>query len=164
MNASAPATETNSESVSQPAKTVSLRWNFSWTFVGNVIYSGCQWCMLVVLAKLGNPTIVGQYGLALAVATPVYALSTLQLRAVLTTDVHERIHFGEYLGFRLFTTVLSLLVIAGAAFGMHYSPQSTWVVLMPGSAGRLRVVLLDAVDCFEDVPWAGHQDRVWMSS
>jgi O-antigen/teichoic acid export membrane protein len=140
MNASAPATETNSESVSQPAKTVSLRWNFSWTFVGNVIYSGCQWCMLVVLAKLGNPTIVGQYGLALAVATPVYALSTLQLRAVLTTDVHERIHFGEYLGFRLFTTVLSLLVIAGAAFGMHYSPQSTWVVLIIGLAQGLEIV------------------------
>jgi O-antigen/teichoic acid export membrane protein len=140
MNASAPATETNSESVSPPAKTVSLRWNFSWTFVGNVIYSGCQWCMLVVLAKLGNPTIVGQYGLALAVATPVYALSTLQLRAVLTTDVHERIHFGEYLGFRLFTTVLSLLVIAGAAFGMHYSPQSTWVVLIIGLAQGLEIV------------------------
>ena len=140
MNASVPATETNSESVSQPAKTVSLRWNFSWTFVGNVIYSGCQWCMLVVLAKLGNPTIVGQYGLALAIATPVYALSTLQLRAVLTTDVHERIHFGEYLGFRLFTTVLSLLVIAGAAFGMHYSPQSTWVVLIIGIAQGLEIV------------------------
>ncbi len=29
----------------------SLRWNFSWTFVGNIIYSGCQWGMLVVLAK-----------------------------------------------------------------------------------------------------------------
>jgi len=65
MNASVPATQTSSENVSQPAKSVSLRWNFSWTFVGNVIYSGCQWCMLVVLAKLGNPTIVGQYGLAL---------------------------------------------------------------------------------------------------
>ena len=38
----------------------SLRWNFSWTFVGNIIYSGCQWGMLVVLAKVGNPEMVGQ--------------------------------------------------------------------------------------------------------
>src|ERR1700753_1185736 len=140
MNSSVPTAQASTEKVSQPAKTVSLRWNFSWTFVGNVIYSGCQWCMLVVLAKLGNPTMVGQYGLALAVATPVYALSTLQLRAVLTTDVHERIHFGEYLGFRLLTTVISLLVIAGAAFGMHYSPQSTWVVLLIGLAQGLEIV------------------------
>src|ERR1700753_1964641 len=123
MSATVPATQTSSAKVSQPAKTVSLRWNFSWTFVGNVIYSGCQWCMLVVLAKLGNPTMVGQYGLALAIATPVYALSTLQLRAVLTTGVHERIHFGEYLGFRLLTTVISMLVIFGMAFGLRRSPQ-----------------------------------------
>ena len=111
MSASDSASPVNSENLSQPAKSVSLRWNFSWTFVGNVIYSGCQWGTLVLLAKLGNPTMVGQYGLALAVATPVYALSTLQLRAVLTTDVHERIHFGEYLGFRLLTTIISMLVI-----------------------------------------------------
>jgi O-antigen/teichoic acid export membrane protein len=140
MSATVPATQTSSENVSQPVKTASLRWNFSWTFVGNVIYSGCQWCMLVVLAKLGSPTIVGQYGLALAIATPVYALSTLQLRAVLTTDVHERIHFGEYLGFRLLTTILSMLVIAGAAFGMHYSPQATLVVLIIGLAQGLEIV------------------------
>ena len=140
MNSPVPTAQASTEQVSQPAKTVSLRWNFSWTFVGNVIYSGCQWCMLVVLAKLGNPTIVGQYGLALAIATPVYALSTLQLRAVLTTDVHERIHFGEYLGFRLLTTVLSMLIIAGAAFGMHYSPQSTLVVLVIGLAQGLEIV------------------------
>jgi O-antigen/teichoic acid export membrane protein len=157
MSATVPATQTSSENVSQPAKTVSLRWNFSWTFVGNVIYSGCQWCMLVVLAKLGNPTIVGQYGLALAIATPVYALSTLQLRAVLTTDVQERIHFGEYLGFRLLTTVLSMLIIIGAAVGMHYSRQSTLVVLIIGLAQGLEIVA--------DLYWAKmqfheHMDRI----
>jgi O-antigen/teichoic acid export membrane protein len=140
MNGSGPATEVAPTSKAQPVKTVSLRWNFSWTFVGNVIYSGCQWGMLVLLAKLGNPTIVGQYGLALAIATPVFALSTLQLRAVLTTDVQERVHFGEYLGFRLLTTVMSLLIIAGAAFGMHYSAQSTWVVLIIGVAQGLEIV------------------------
>ena len=83
---------------------------------------------------------VGQYGLALAIATPVYALSTLQLRAVLTTDVHERIHFGEYLGFRLLTTVIFDAGHRGAAFGMHYSPQSTWVVLIIGFAQGLEIV------------------------
>jgi O-antigen/teichoic acid export membrane protein len=122
------------------ARGVSLRWNFSWTFVGNVIYSACQWGMLVLLAKLGNPEMVGQYGLALAIATPVFALSTLQLRAVLTTDVHERIHFGEYLGFRLLTTVLSMVIIAGAAFAMHESAESTWVVLIVGVAQALEIV------------------------
>ena len=88
----------------------SLRRNFSWTLVGNIVYSACQWGILVILAKLGNPEMVGQYGLAIAIATPVLALSSLQLRQVLTTDVKETVAFGEYLGFRLITTVLSLFV------------------------------------------------------
>ena len=137
----------------KPAKVASLRWNFSWTFFGNGVYSACQWGMLMLLAKLGNPSMVGQYGLAIAVATPVFALSSLQLRALLTTDVRERIHFGEYLGFRLLTTVLSLLVIAGIAFGMHYRKatgvpaaivhqpwETTWVILIVGVAQGLEIV------------------------
>jgi O-antigen/teichoic acid export membrane protein len=143
-----------------PAKTAvrgaSLRWNFSWTFVGNVIYSACQWGMLVVLAKLGNPEMVGQYGLALAVATPILALSSLQLRAVLTTDVTERIPFGEYLGFRLTTTLLSLLVIGGAPFVMHYR-QSILVIWIIGIA--------QAIEMLSDLYWARmqfheHMDRI----
>lgn len=157
MSSSVPTAQASTEKVIQPAETVSLRWNFSWTFVGNVIYSGCQWCMLVVLAKLGNATMVGQYGLALAIATPVYALSTLQLRAVLTTDVHERIHFGEYLGFRLLTTVISMLVIIGAAFGMHYSPQSTWIVLIIGFAQGLEIV---ADLYYAKMQFHEHMDRI----
>jgi O-antigen/teichoic acid export membrane protein len=146
-----------SPAVKLVAPGASLRWNFSWTFVGNIIYSGCQWAMLVVLAKLGNPEMVGQYGLALAVATPILALSSLQLRAVLTTDVTERVPFGEYLGFRLTTTVLSLMVIAAAPFVMHYRSDSMMVIWVIGIA--------QAIEMLSDLYWArmqfnDHMDRI----
>ncbi len=121
-------------------KAASLRWNFSWTFFGNGVYSACQWGMLVLLAKLGNPAMVGEYGLAIAIATPVFAFSNLQLRAMLTTDVKERIHFGEYLGFRLLTTALSMLVITGIVVTAHYSWQSRWVILIMGVAQGLEAL------------------------
>jgi len=140
-----------------PAPGASLRWNFSWTFVGNIIYSGCQWGMLVVLAKVGNPEMVGQYGLAMAVATPILALSSLQLRAVLTTDVREKVPFGEYLGFRLVTTVLSLLIIGTVPFVMHYRRDSAIVVLIIG--------LGQALETLSDLYWGrmqfyDHMDRI----
>jgi O-antigen/teichoic acid export membrane protein len=116
----------------------SLRWNFSWTFTGNVVYSACQWGILVLLAKLGNPEMVGQYGLAMAIATPVLALSSLRLRAVLTTDVKEKIHFGEYLGFRLLTTVLSLIVISGIA--LRSRRESMLVIVIIGVAQGIEMV------------------------
>jgi len=135
----------------------SLRWNFSWTFFGNIVYSGCQWGMLVVLAKIGNPEMVGQYGLAMAVATPILALSTLQLRAVLTTDVRERVPFGEYLGFRLVTTVLSLLVIGAIPFVMHYRRESALVVLIIG-LGQALETLSDLY--YGRMQFYDHMDRI----
>jgi len=117
----------------------SLRRNFSWTFIGNVAYSACQAGILMVLAKLGNPEMVGKYGLALAIATPVLAFSSLQLRAVLTTDVKEKIPFGEYLGFRLTTTLLSLLVISGIA--VFSKRESMLVIIIVGISQGIEMVV-----------------------
>jgi O-antigen/teichoic acid export membrane protein len=135
----------------------SLRWNFSWTFFGNAVYSACQWGMLVVLAKMGTTEMVGQYGLALAIATPVIALSNLQLRAVLTTDVRERIHFGDYLSFRLLTTLAAVTIISAVPFLMRYPWRSALVILIVGVAQGLEAV--------SDVYWArmqfyDHMDRI----
>lgn len=141
--------------VRPPVHGASLRWNFSWTFVGNVVYSGCQWSMLVLLAKIGNPEMVGQYGLAMAIAGPVLALSGLQLRAVLTTDVREQIHFGEYLGFRLLTTVLSLVVIAGLAF--EYHGGASLVIVVVGVAQAIETV---SDMYYAKMQFHDHMDRI----
>ncbi len=55
----------------QQGKRPSLCADFSWTFVGNSIYAGGQFAMLVLLAKLVRPELVGQYALGLAVVYPV---------------------------------------------------------------------------------------------
>ena len=90
---------------------LSLRANFSWTFLGNAIYSACQWGALVALAKLSSPVIVGQYALGMAIAMPVISLTGLSIRAVIASDVKETYKFGEYVGFRLCSTGLAMLVI-----------------------------------------------------
>jgi O-antigen/teichoic acid export membrane protein len=135
----------------------SLRWNFSWTFAGNAVYSACQWGMLIVLAKIGSVEMVGQYGLALAISMPIFALANLQLRAVLTTDVRERIHFGDYLSFRLLTTLITVLVIAAVPGLMRYSWDSALIVVIIG--------LAQAIEAVSDVYWArmqfyDHMDRI----
>ena len=107
---------------------LSLRSNFSWTFAGNVVYAGCQWGMLMVLAKLGSPEWSGQFALGLAVTAPIIMLTNLQLRAIQATDARREYRFGHYLALRLATTALALLVIAGiAAAGIDWKrPWSFW--------------------------------------
>jgi len=111
---------------------LSLRSNFSWTFAGNVVYAGCQWGMLMVLAKLGSPEWVGQFALGLALTAPIIMLTNLQLRAIQATDARREYRFGHYLALRLATTALSFLVIAGIACG--YRLETALVILAVGLA------------------------------
>lgn len=115
-----------------PARRLSLRANFVWTFAGNVIYAGCQWLMLVVLAKLGKPEMVGQYALALAVTAPVLMFASLDMRTVIATDAKGQYRFTEYLGIRLLTTALALLAIAGITLVSGYSLETALVILIIG--------------------------------
>ena len=114
-------------------RALSLKQNFSWTFVGNVVYQACQWGMLVVLAKLTSPEAVGQFALGLAVCAPVVMLTNLHLRAVQATDARGEYQFGDYLGLRLLMTGLALAVIAGIAL-VGYSSATTWIILAVGLA------------------------------
>lgn len=113
---------------------LSLRANFSWTFVGNTIYSACQWGALVALAKLSSPVIVGQYALGVAIATPVTSLTGLQMRPVIASDVKQTYKFGEYLGFRLASTALALLIILAIPLILHSGPMMTLLTFVIGLA------------------------------
>lgn len=67
----------------------SLRKNFSWALNGAIFYVLSQWALLIILAKLGGPTVVGRYTLGLAITAPIILLSNLQLRTLLASDVQE---------------------------------------------------------------------------
>lgn len=114
------------------ARGLSLRANFSWTFVGNSIYSACQWGALVALAKLSSPVIVGQYALAMAIATPVTSLTGLQIRPVIASDVKETYKFGEYVGFRLASIALAMMIILAIPLILHSGPTMTILTFVIG--------------------------------
>lgn len=95
----------------EPAR--SLRVNFSWTMLGNTVYVGTQWGILVLLARLGSPEAVGQFSLGLAIAAPVMLFAGLQLRAVQATDARFEFQFRDYAGLRILLTALAAVLILG---------------------------------------------------
>jgi O-antigen/teichoic acid export membrane protein len=113
----------------QQLKPLTLRRNFSWTFTGNLIYAASQWGMLVLLAKLGSPEMVGQFTLGLAVTAPVIMFTNLQLRGVQATDAKGEYVFSDYLGLRLIGTGLALLIIAGITLKAGYRLETSLVIL-----------------------------------
>ena len=118
----------------QPSKPLTLRRNFSWTFIGNAVYAACQWGMLVVIAKLGSPEMVGQFTLGLAVTAPVFMLTNLQLRSVQATDAKQQYLFGDYLGLRLAATGLALVIIVVINLVLGYRWEISLIILLVGLA------------------------------
>jgi len=112
--------------------TLSLRANFSWMFLGNTCHAGCQWGVLMVLAKNGNPEMVGQFALGLAVTAPVFMLANLQLRGIQATDARDEYRFGDFLGLRLLTTVLALLIVVSVAHLTGYRKELAAIVIAVG--------------------------------
>jgi len=109
--------------------TVPLRRSASWSLVGNVVYSGSQWLIVALLAKLGSPEAVGQFALGLAVTAPVYMFASLQLRAIAATDSAGRYAVADYIGLRLATTAAALATVVGIALFYHQGARTVILVI-----------------------------------
>ena len=107
-----------------------LRVGFSWSFVGWVGYAGCQWLMLSVMAKLGNPTVVGQFAFALALCAPMFMFTNLNLRVVQSTDALSEYTFSDYSTLRLLGSSVALSVTVATSLFLKLTRTALVVVLL----------------------------------
>lgn len=119
---------------------LSLRANFSWTFVGNAVFYASQWGVLMALTKLGGGAMAGVYHAGLAICSPICVFADLQLRTVQATDARDEHRFAEFLGLRICTIIAAILVTAG-------------VVLWRGDVGiaAAAILLVAVVKGFESL-------------
>ncbi|MBN1910112.1 MAG: hypothetical protein JW818_10260 [Pirellulales bacterium] len=134
-----------------PPAPLSLRRNISWTFAGNMVNAGCQWGVIVVLAKLGTTAMVGQFALGLAIVTPIIMFSNLQLRIIQATDFRAECELGHYFALRLATVLVALLIITAVTLVLGYGIQTTLVILSVGVA--------KSIESISDVLFGAFQNR-----
>ena len=124
----------------QQSEQSSLRADFSWTFVGNVVYAAGQFAMLTLLTKLLRPESVGQYALGLALIYPLMMLTNMQLRSVMNSAGTQRAEFGNFLSLRLLMTAVALAIAFVITQVLHYDRELTEVVLMVGCAYGIETI------------------------
>jgi O-antigen/teichoic acid export membrane protein len=90
--------------------------------------------MLVLIAKLGTPEMLGQYALGLAVAGPVFILAQMQLRSVQVTDAHHLFKFGHYLALRILGGAVGIVVVLSIALRAGWKRDTALVVVAIGVA------------------------------
>lgn len=136
-NISIPSIAANSPAIPQ---TRSIRSNIQWTLLGYFAYGVCQWLMLIVVARLGLPEMVGQFALAMAVTTPIILLVGLDLRTVQATDQSNRYPFEDFFTVRVVTLVLAMIIITAFAFVSGYKQETTLLILVMGIAKCIEAI------------------------
>ncbi|MBI3696996.1 MAG: hypothetical protein HY238_19450 [Acidobacteria bacterium] len=84
---------------------------------GTAAYAASQWGMVVVLARLGDPVLVGHCAVAVALTAPPLMLSNLQLRQVVAADAEGRWRRAACWKLRLAATSGTLGIVALLAGG-----------------------------------------------
>jgi O-antigen/teichoic acid export membrane protein len=132
----------------------SLRRNIAWTIGGNVVYAACQWGMLVALARLSTPEVVGDFAFALALTAPIVIFAMLNMRAAQATDQRGEFAFADYVALRVLCLSLASLAIAGVLVFGGFDRTTVWVVSF--------VALAKICDALSDVVYGLLQQREWM--
>lgn len=101
-----------------------------WTLLGNSAYGACQWAMLILIAKMGTPEMVGEFALAFAITAPVIMSASLNLRSVLATDTREAYAFGDYLGLRLLSLAVAMAMIVACAALLYRNDTGATIVIV----------------------------------
>ena len=112
----------------------SLARNWLWTLGGNLIASGCQWGIVVLLAKIASPEVVGQFALAMAVAMPIAFLCDFKLRVLFVTDIDGKYRFREMLGLRFVLAGVSIVAILVTCIIARFDWSVTVITLAVGIA------------------------------
>ena len=123
-----------------PSGASSFRADFVWTLLGSAVYSGSQWGILILLAKLGTPEMVGQYALGIAVATPMLMFANLQLRGLMTTDAAGATSPGIYIGLRVLSTLAACIALVPVCALMGTDRHSSGVVLVVGFSQAIEAI------------------------
>jgi len=115
----------------------------SWSLLGNIIYAAGQWAVLIILAKMTTPNILGQFAFGLAITAPIIMFGNMRLRLIQSSDDSNRYQFHDYFTLRLITTGVAMVCLIAIPIFGNYSNEMTKVIIIIGIA--------KAIESFSDI-------------
>lgn len=115
--------------------------------LSNIVRAGSQWVLVWIFALLGGPGVVGEYTLAIAIATPIFIAFEMSLRNVIVT-LRRPIAFVRFWLVRGVAAALALVVLVAVA---GISRSQFYVLLLVG--------LIKVADSVLDLSYGALQKR-----
>lgn len=106
----------------------SLKANVLSMFIGNLAYAFFSWAQISLVAKFSDGVILGQYTLAIAIITPLYLFTNMQLRSLIITDNRGDFDFSDYSNFRRISN--SILTIISIVIAFLLNTENPWIIIL----------------------------------
>ena len=116
-----------------------------WLVGGNFVFAFSQWVILIFFARMTNQENLGQYALALAIVTPIFAVGNLQLRPLYILDVNSEQKY-TYTHFYYLRLICSFIALACCLVVGLFFNVSILVLLLVG--------LLKFFESYSDIIYA----------
>jgi len=133
---------------------LSLKKNFSLVLLGNAIYAFTQWLLVIMFSKLGSVTLVGDFSLGMAIVSPIFLFSSLQMRSLQSTDTNYKLSFHEYLSTRLFLSLCAYVIVF--VYSLVYTSEAYLMTII------LIIAFGKVIESISDVIYADYQRREYM--
>lgn len=133
LNASASVAADGSTPAAEQVEARGLVHNLLFSVLGQGGYVLAQLGVLSALGHFRGPEAIGEFGLALAITTPVFMLANMGVRTNQASDVRKDFAFAEYAG-------LLLPLALGAAF-----VSIALGLLLASSSGTFLIVLIVSI-------------------
>ena len=124
------------------SKQLTLRANFSWTLLGNVLYAVSQWGTIMIYTKSFSPETFGKYALGLSVSTPLFTFSTLQLRNIMVSERDEHTPPVYFFALRLITSLTAFIFLVSLCL-LGVVPQNSMPITLSIGLGQGIVTVKD---------------------
>lgn len=127
----------------------------SWTLLGSIANSICQWLAILLIARSESAATLGQYSYALAVCAPIVMLARFNMRTVFATDAINKHAFEQYFTARLVLTCLAAVIVAAYMVGTQR---------MTIAAIGVSVLLYKSVESLSDMVQGVFQRESWFAA
>lgn len=106
-------------------------------FMGSAFFMASQFLIIIILARLGNAEVVGEFGLMLAITGPVYMFFTMQIRNKVTS---EESNSSAYIEIVILNAILATIISLGICFITKASSDVTQLVFIYLLAKNVQLV------------------------
>ena len=125
-------------------KALSIRANMMWNATGSLVYMAAQWLTTVLVVRLSTGyDAAGLLALGMAVSNIFSPIGYYKVRTYQVSDLDEEFSFAQYLGFRIVTVGLAIVVMFVYCF--LTCPADTWLTVILYGFFSLGPVFVDVL-------------------